>query len=1099
MESPFKLEVKVLSYNLNLLPKGVNPVGHRYKTARLKEFVRCLPDYDVVALQEVFSTPFLLGWGCRQKELIRIAYKHGFSFVRSTQPRLWDIVTMRKVTDSGLLILSKFPIVESGSMQFQQGAHMDAGAAKGGIYALLKIGNAHLLVFNTHLQATHSSSGSSSGSSRRGIRGSSAADSAYDSIRYHQLVELRRFIHTQSHMNGKNVPWILTGDFNIDAISRPAVADEYGYVYDNTSIESEEYKKMVAILDPTGHVRDLLKECNGGEHPPTRPPRLEFPSSVDLVFKHKYPQRLDYIFFMGGDEESSIQVPFCDNAEKKHTVVVPFVVKDKRYYSHISDHYGIQTTLTYEGKDEEEALLFSTEKTFGNIFSEPAPVRSQSSSIDTLDFQFFSREGQFWSYLYTFLLLALIFVIAHGFGWIDLSMSTLVKLLMGLLLFIGWKLYRFWKKRRKRRRHGFMAGYGGLVSNRLGWRPFTQTNIKDPIGVYDEIAGEGPAHRSPHFPDQLLDVSDSKVATLYENFKHAVKHYGYRPCLGTRSVNSDGTRGPYKWITYDDLGRRMSNFGSGLYNLGLRKGSLLGICSENRTEWIVADLACNSYSFVSVPLFEAENYYLPYVIKHAQLTVIVCSRSKTFKLLEVAQECPSLRILIQMEPIQYEESYLADKQQIKLIPFTFVEKDGIREPQSPDPPHTNDLATILYDINTRGEVKGIMLSHNNLLVGSKALIYQGRSKLKLTCDDVHFSYFPLRLRVERSVVTLMFSVGGSVGFCQEDNSKLFDDIQKLRPTILFGLPGMFIRLYRKYKIIISSWWGPKRWLFSRIYMLKQEALKQRRNTEFWNRALFRRFSSRLGGRVRLIVVLSDGLMPSVHKEFLQICFCCSVSQCYAKTALGVATCSSLDCFSEDEQAGYPMPCNEIKLQDVKSKGWTSHSPPERGRIKIRGSNVMVGYYKEQSLTEERISKDGWLLTNEIGQWNVNGSLTILGHEQGVLEPVKGQIVFNKYLENLYLESTFVQQIWVTCKRYRPLVAIIVPDFELLFWWAKENNIQHDFRISTLCEDPRLKSAVLKDLRAVADSHTNVPFALSFSHLSASLLPSLSLFHTILTL
>ena len=80
---------------------------------------------------------------------------------------------------------------------------------------------------------------------------------------------------------------------------------------------------------------------------------------------------------------------------------------------------------------------------------------------------------------------------------------------------------------------------------------------------------------------------------------------------------------------------------------------------------------------------------------------------------------------------------------------------------------------------------------------------------------------------------------------------------------------------------------------------------------------------------------------------------------------------------------------------------------------------------------------------------------------------------NKYLEYLYLESYFVQQIFVTCLPFRPLVAVVVPDHEVLCWWAKENNLQHDFRPETLCRDPRVREAVLKDLEAVADQHKSV--------------------------
>ena len=216
----------------------------------------------------------------------------------------------------------------------------------------------------------------------------------------------------------------------------------------------------------------------------------------------------------------------------------------------------------------------------------------------------------------------------------------------------------------------------------------------------------------------------------------------------------------------------------------------------------------------------------------------------------------------------------------------------------------------------------------------------------------------------------------------------------------------------------------------------------------------------------LISILSDGLLPLVHKEFLQMyphspsdspmplalihsvvrcvpcvpcvcgvcrvcsCFCCWVTESYWKGTVGVVTGSSMYSFAEDEQAGYPLPCNEIKLVDIPQQGFSSRGnvatprnahthathpsftpcrcvcvcvcvcgcacahtgTPERGRIKIRGHNVFVGYYGDSKLTDAKIDAEGWLTTNDIGQWNPNGTLTVLGHEQGILQPVKGQIV-----------------------------------------------------------------------------------------------------------
>lgn len=94
--------------------------------------------------------------------------------------------------------------------------------------------------------------------------------------------------------------------------------------------------------------------------------------------------------------------------------------------------------------------------------------------------------------------------------------------------------------------------------------------MKSIIGNYSTVKREGPLHRSPHSPHRLLDLADG-ASTLYENFANAVRQFGYRPCLGTRTRNSDGSRGPYTWLTYDEVWARVSHFGSGLMNLGYQK------------------------------------------------------------------------------------------------------------------------------------------------------------------------------------------------------------------------------------------------------------------------------------------------------------------------------------------------------------------------------------------------------------------------------------------------------------------------------------------------------------------------------------------------
>lgn len=190
--------LRVLSFNLNILPWGsiVSTGDHAHPDKRLDQFFQQLATlqskgcgYDVVLLQEVFSTPHI-PLLCKQARVIARMRKLGFTHVvRGTQPSIFSL----KWTDSGLLIFakSKFSILDEGAIAFSVASSYDEGASKGVLFVKLKIGDASLLVFNCHLQASHGTS-----------RG------RYHEIRMEQLRSLRRFIAEKTHAHPTD-PWLL--------------------------------------------------------------------------------------------------------------------------------------------------------------------------------------------------------------------------------------------------------------------------------------------------------------------------------------------------------------------------------------------------------------------------------------------------------------------------------------------------------------------------------------------------------------------------------------------------------------------------------------------------------------------------------------------------------------------------------------------------------------------------------------------------------------------------------------------------------------------------------------------------------------------------
>ena len=140
-------QIKLLTLNLFMRPPLIKTNSSDFKEARLQEFIKCLPDYDIMCLQEVFTT-----FNTRKQRLISYAMKAGFQYhAQSEEPSLFSSF----VTDGGLLILSRFPILEVEFRPFDYGVLADAISYKGVLYAKIEVEGRILHLFTTHTQATY--------------------------------------------------------------------------------------------------------------------------------------------------------------------------------------------------------------------------------------------------------------------------------------------------------------------------------------------------------------------------------------------------------------------------------------------------------------------------------------------------------------------------------------------------------------------------------------------------------------------------------------------------------------------------------------------------------------------------------------------------------------------------------------------------------------------------------------------------------------------------------------------------------------------------------------------------------------------------------
>ncbi|CAK9043563.1 unnamed protein product [Durusdinium trenchii] len=742
--------LSVLSFNMNILPFGVASIrGHEslHSSARLQTFLQKIRQEleaeasnskaadgarapDIIAVQELFASPFV-PFCCAQSFAVRVMASLGYHAIIGPKPTILDLVRKGKWTDSGLVIFSRLPVAETRSIRFGAGAALDAGACKGAMWARFELASERYLdVFNCHLQASHTG----------------ADGEVFERIRRSQLKELREFVE----LAGTQHPYLLTGDFNVDAIPEPSdPMGTYGIPFRPPRQESEDYQRLIHALDPKGRLVDLLcgptpsdplgSECPSKRHPCTRPPRLRMPSSAGYVARHKYPQRLDYVFYR--PTVSSL-------VEHAQSRVEPFEVVDQPF-EYLSDHFGIRAFFRFRCSfawTRPEKTCEASQPRWRRLFLAMSH-HWVKSSIALACFPFFWQIGR--------------------------------REECALLRTSRWELSNFFP------RGSFMLLAGtllALVPGLVWWRRKEESPpLERTFSVTAELA-------SSAFRKRLKAQAEKPAKTIasspYDSFNGSVESYRLRPCIGKRPVNSDGTLGDYVWMSYGDAQFEVLRISSGLHRkFGLQRGSQVGLLGDSSADWLLCDLALMRLGVNTVCLAAPASHpttgtTAPTPGSIQDLEILLCSSDwvEYFVAARRREELPRCPI-VAFTPLGPRIAALAQDRGLKVWDLPFIAHFG---EVSGWVPYIGvggfDVLTTMYRSRsgTKSELAG--------------------EALGLTCDDCHFSYIWPAFTAERLMLHAVVAAGGAIGFFGGVRSpRIFEDIKKLQPTFLAGTASLFRR------------------------------------------------------------------------------------------------------------------------------------------------------------------------------------------------------------------------------------------------------------------------------------------------------------------
>ncbi|KAK9720730.1 long-chain fatty acid-CoA ligase [Basidiobolus ranarum] len=379
----------------------------------------------------------------------------------------------------------------------------------------------------------------------------------------------------------------------------------------------------------------------------------------------------------------------------------------------------------------------------------------------------------------------------------------------------------------------------------------------------------------------------------------------------------------------------------------------------------------------------------------------------------------------------------------------------------------------MYTSGSTGNPKGVMLTHANVVAAIAGVdIWIG--PILNPDTDVVIAYLPLahifEFAVENYIVYLGLPIGYSNPRTLTDASvrNCKGDLRELCPTIMCGVPAVWETIRKGVMSQVQNSGKLARVVFDLAFRNKNFLKNAGIPSGIWDTIIFNKIKKATGGRLRYALSGGAPIAPETQ-AFLTTCIC-TVLQAYGMTEATAMAAIMNPEVKVIKSNGPPVPCAEIKLVDVPEANYLTSNTPQRGEVWVRGPANMKGYFKNEELTKEILTDDGWLMTGDIGEWLPDGTLGIIDRKKNLVKLSNGEYIALEKLESLYKTSVYADNLCVYADSFqsRP-VAIIVCGEEKLRNLAKQRDVDGYEKMShgELAQNPKVKKAVHDDLLAIA--------------------------------
>ncbi len=563
--------------------------------------------------------------------------------------------------------------------------------------------------------------------------------------------------------------------------------------------------------------------------------------------------------------------------------------------------------------------------------------------------------------------------------------------------------------------------------------------------------------------------------TLTELFKNLSNKYaGKQKAAFHHKLDPNGSYEPVFW---DQVTDDVQSIAAYLVEKGAKPGDRIGILSENRYEWAVVDLAIQLIGGINVSLYTT----LPpaqceYILKDSDTKIFFVSTGiQIKKAVEVFDNCPDL-----VEVIAFDEpkvKSLLDHEYLNLFSDVITKgaklyakhKETINKYSNAVEPE--DIATLIYTSGTTGNPKGAMLTHHNIVSNVKS----ATQHIYWDDTDRSLSFLPLCHSFERTGGYYAIISCGAEIYYAESVDTVSKNMPEVKPTVMVSVPRLFEKIYNLIIKSVEDGSDTKKAIFNwavevgRKYSEGQRGLVALQKM-IADKLVFDKLKERTGGHVRLFVSGGAALPPDIDMFFR--CAGLTILQGYGLTETSPVMAANKPGNEVVGVVGQVIPGVTVGIQDlntgeivaqISGEDYPSDLTSKEGEILNRGPNTMKGYWKNEEATKEMIDEDGWLHTGDVGRF-VNGNLQITNRIKHMIVNAGGKNIYPGPIEDMFKTSKWIDQLVVVGEAQNFMAALIVPDFEAIQKYAKENGIEESDP-AKLIKDDAIVSLYKKEMRA----------------------------------